>query len=561
VKRTMVVVWVVCVLVVISLAAFATSEGVLDELELVDWTDLPGGTSWYSGGVATAVVMDWYAQQGYPGLVPDVDRDGSINRGDVIALASDLGWRMAADLEPIVDPLLVDVLARHVISVYPDEFLLRIYDPSFPQEFHAQMGHAFDPLGYPGLDIEIAAEPTHDDVVFWLENQTPGIAGVGMRGGDNRFAVTRSFSCMGTDEGRPLDLVNTDPYRFEDGRVWNTVLRFQGGLWEFACPAWIPFETLIVLIPLQAEMTVAHSDHEDGESGSESGGSIPPDFGEPSSAPGGGQTSGSDSDRSADLQIEMKFDTPVAVGTRTRYLLYLWNNGPDAAQNVAIRVKYPSEVRYLDSAPVADTGSLSMSQNQTLTIWRMDSFAVTPESVVGQLGAEICALHVEFDPSLCGSTVALEYGIASDTPDPDLQNNSGSLQVSVLPCDPPAPAPPAGKPNLWVTNVSGCWRWSQGGDERVIATVTGVVHNGGQATASNVRARVTAAGRSRTVAVGTIAAGGRKSISATIDIGPYDSVGWPFPTSITADPFDQIDEADESNNTTASSIPEGAECG
>ena len=125
----------------------------------------------------------------------------------------------------------------------------------------------------------------------------------------------------------------------------------------------------------------------------------------------------------------------------------------------------------------------------------------------------------------------------------------------------PEPDPgPGAQPNLWVTGMTGCWAWSGGGQENVIATVTGVVHNGGQASASNVMARVTAGGYSQTVSVGTLAAGSQRSVSATIDIGPYDSVSWPVQTSITADPSGAIAEADESNNTTDSSFPETSDC-
>ncbi|MCK5247596.1 hypothetical protein KAR02_11880, partial [Candidatus Bipolaricaulota bacterium] len=125
----------------------------------------------------------------------------------------------------------------------------------------------------------------------------------------------------------------------------------------------------------------------------------------------------------------------------------------------------------------------------------------------------------------------------------------------------PEPDPePTLLPNLWVTGMTGCWTWSSGGDEHVMATVTGIVHNGGQADAANVRATITAGGKSTTVSAGTISAGGQTTVSATIDVGAYDSVSWPIPTSIEADPYHAITEADESNNTTNSSFPESSEC-
>ena len=129
------------------------------------------------------------------------------------------------------------------------------------------------------------------------------------------------------------------------------------------------------------------------------------------------------------------------------------------------------------------------------------------------------------------------------------------------PFDPGDPDPdPALLPNLWVTNMTGCWSWSNDSREHVVATVTGVVHNGGQASASGVQARITAGGRSTTVPVGTIAAGGQKIVTATIDVGSIDVVGWPVSTSITADPSNAIAEADESNNTTDSAFPQSSDC-
>ena len=154
----------------------------------------------------------------------------------------------------------------------------------------------------------------------------------------------------------------------------------------------------------------------------------------------------------------------------------------------------------------------------------------------------------------------------------DCRNRGGQYQgdgvaCSSVTCDggesepDPEPDPqPTLLPNLWVTGMTGCWTWSSGGDEHVIATVTGIVHNGGQADASNVRARVTAGGKSTTVTVGSISAGGQKTVSATIDVGAYDTTSWPVSTSITADPLHQITEADESNNTTNSSFPQSSDC-
>ena len=118
--------------------------------------------------------------------------------------------------------------------------------------------------------------------------------------------------------------------------------------------------------------------------------------------------------------------------------------------------------------------------------------------------------------------------------------------------------PSGGLPNLWVTNVGGGWTWSDDGREHAIATAGGTIHNGGQATAVDVRAKIKVGGRSKTVTVGTLSPGQQKSVTATFDLGSYDSVSWPVKVTVTADPTNSIAEADESNNETKSAIPRGS---
>jgi len=57
--------------------------------------------------------------------------------------------------------------------------------------------------------------------------------------------------------------------------------------------------------------------------------------------------------------------------------------------------------------------------------------------------------------------------------------------------------------------------------------------------------------------LGTIPAGEQRRVWANLDVDPAT---WPWPIRVTADPCDKIDEADESNNTTESSIPQEGEC-
>ena len=170
-----------------------------------------------------------------------------------------------------------------------------------------------------------------------------------------------------------------------------------------------------------------------------------------------------------------------------------------------------------------------------------------------------------------GKSVVIVYGLGQPIagpyyllPDQDLcdgadEPSGGSTDGGYV-TNPEPPADPKRLPNLWVTDMTGCWRWSHDGYERVIATVTGIVHNGGQDTATNVQVKVTANGKSQYVFAGTIQAGGQKTVTATFDVGGADSTSWPVQTSITADPYRQIDEADETNNTTESAFSRADEC-
>ncbi len=421
---------------------------------------------------------------------------------------------MGAEVEPIVDPQLVDVLSRYVTERCPDEFALYIYDRSSPQEYRAHMGRPFEPAIYDGIDIEILDEPSHDDLVRHLEEGRSGIVGAGAMPDDNRFAVTRSFSAAATAGGWPVDLVSTDPDRFGSGAVWETVIREQDGLWGFPCPEWTPFETMIILVPAEEVSTA-------GTTGVPGGQSIPGD--EAAGTPSGeGDAASTDSGEGADLEIEMRFDAPVAAGSEERHLLYIWNNGPGIARGAQVDLWYPDTVGYVSSSEGTFYPGYGLveSEQRLVTAWQLGDLFVNPSAVVGYLGAEIISVRLSFDPSLCGETVAFVYEIRGDTPDPNMSNNAGVLRVPVLPCG-EVSEPEGAKPNLWVTDVSGCWkltgRWeiTETGDEGQIcaATVFGIVHNGGQADAESVQVWISACGDRRLVSVGTIPAGGEKDSS------------------------------------------------
>jgi hypothetical protein len=72
---------------------------------------------------------------------------------------------------------------------------------------------------------------------------------------------------------------------------------------------------------------------------------------------------------------------------------------------------------------------------------------------------------------------------------------------------------------------------------------------------------VTANGVSATLTIAIFPAGTTAFvIFRELDLGPYDTMSWPIQTSITADPYNQITEADETNYSTNSAILKSSTC-
>ncbi|MCK5827973.1 hypothetical protein KAH43_05540 [Candidatus Bipolaricaulota bacterium] len=588
----------------------------LEDVHLVSWDDLPEGYPSHTGPVSAAIIMAWHASHGYPQLLPDLNQDGSIDEDDTVLLAQEFTEQMVPDtVDGIYAPTVIDVLASHVGARYPDEFTMLIYDLSFPQEYHDRKGHPFELWRYPWIGIELLEDPSHENYTHHLEQQEPGIVGYGYEPEVNQFSVSRSFNAHEGPEGWPVDLVNTDRVGLGPESVWETALSWESNHWWFVSPEWIPFEIFIVLLPNNPTLgsSVPGDDPNETPPGgsSDSSGGDPaeptPPGGSTSSSSGGDSTSpepppgswddgsndvgtpggdsGSESSESADVLIEMirvgmgyNPRVDAAPGDQVLYNLYVWQLGPDVPRNIVAELRIPTgmSLDWIEGNPTYDwrEGNPILgatSPENRIIRWEIDEMELqqaTP-GVPGTRGVDLWLqwLQVTVEETACGP-LQFTYNVSSTTPDPDLSYNVGSLTAMIGPCDPESepegetgedPAPTT-LPNLWVTNVTGCWDWSDDGQEHVIATVTGIIHNGGKATASGVRARVTAGCISDTVYVGTILAGSQKTVSATLDIGAYDGVSWPVPTSITADPSDTVDEADESNNTTSSSFPESSEC-
>ncbi|MCK5247211.1 hypothetical protein KAR02_09945, partial [Candidatus Bipolaricaulota bacterium] len=149
-----------------SAAILATGNEpfVLDELHLIHWEDVPEGKPSYTGPVSAAVLMAWYAEHGYPELLPDLNEDGRIDEEDTILLAREFGDQMGAGTidDQLADPFIAYPLARYVAERYPNEFRMLIYDDSFPEEVERDLGQTFNPDEIPGIVLEVLEDPFYE---------------------------------------------------------------------------------------------------------------------------------------------------------------------------------------------------------------------------------------------------------------------------------------------------------------------------------------------------------------------------------------------------------------
>ena len=239
----------------VFLAAFMTwgaEPFVLEELHLVHWEQVPEGRPSFTGPVSAAVLMAWHAEHGYPDLLPDLNGDGRTDEEDTILLARDFGEEMGGAIidDRLADPFIVYPLARYVAERYPDEFRMLIYDESFPEEVVQDLGQPFSPTDVPGIVLDVLEDPFYELYIFHLEELRPGIVGIGSDMPEwNDFTVSRSYIPEELPAGMPVDLVSTGFEQFVPEPVWETIMRLEPERWGFLTPEWIPFETLIILIP------------------------------------------------------------------------------------------------------------------------------------------------------------------------------------------------------------------------------------------------------------------------------------------------------------------------
>ena len=145
----------VCPLIVYGITA-SSAAYIVPHLVLISQTSERNWAGGFNTSESAATVLTWFANHGYPRLLTDLNKDGTINELDTTDLTNLLAKRMEADVkESSRDPRLVMELVRYVSKEYPREFNLEIYNINFLQEYQEILGKAFEVTDFPNIMIQL----------------------------------------------------------------------------------------------------------------------------------------------------------------------------------------------------------------------------------------------------------------------------------------------------------------------------------------------------------------------------------------------------------------------
>jgi hypothetical protein len=248
-------------LVALAVAAPAQEGGLLgyvrDDLELISQQSLPTWSARWTGPIEAATILAWMAENGYGQFVRDLNGDGTIDEQDTILLADDLG-RLLMFTETqrgTTDARLVLGLAQYVAGLYPDEFVIKIYDLGFPSELLAEGLGAYSPTMVPGILLEVKSQEPN---IAAYEAEMDGAEGVilglnAIAGENNTYLAGRSYLFESTTEGTtPIDLASPEEDRWTEGfqgQVLETVGRMTDRFELDYHGQWTPVEFMLALSP------------------------------------------------------------------------------------------------------------------------------------------------------------------------------------------------------------------------------------------------------------------------------------------------------------------------
>lgn len=232
----------------------------LADLELVSHEALPEATIAHRGPACAAIVMAWLAQHGYPALLPDLNEDGVVDEEDTLLLAARFAREMGVTPDrAALDPRLMDAVARYVSDLYPQEFVLKLWDDTFAAEYETVFHRPFSPSAYPLITIEERPNASHADYRGELLAGEGVLVGLGKEQEANTFFVGRSFAMEEDRDGWPIDVVDTSDDPTVAGiqaQVFPThMVTGPERWWLVRYAGWMPLEFMLSLSPIHTPDT------------------------------------------------------------------------------------------------------------------------------------------------------------------------------------------------------------------------------------------------------------------------------------------------------------------
>lgn len=248
-------------MVALSVTAWAQDavlEGyVRDDLQLISQQSLPTWSARWTGPIEAATILAWLADHGYGQFVRDYNGDGVVDEQDTIRLADDLGRMLMATetRRGTTDARLVLGLAQYVASLYPGQFVLKIYDVSFPDEVAAEGLGPYSPIMVPGITLELKEEPNINAYEVEMASAEGVILGLlTAADANNTYLAGRSFLYARTSEGfTPIDLALSEEDRWlagVQGQVLQTVGVMNDAFFLDFRGQWTPVEFMLALSPI-----------------------------------------------------------------------------------------------------------------------------------------------------------------------------------------------------------------------------------------------------------------------------------------------------------------------
>lgn len=497
----------------------------LRDLQLISHQEVLEGTLAYTGPTCSAIVLAWFAEHGFPALLPDLTGDGVVDEQDTIKLAEELAPEMGVEPDQgALDPRLVDALARYVADRYPDQFLIKIYDDTFREEYQAALGRPFDPSLYPHISFELNLNATHADYTRELLAAEGVILGLGQERERNRFFVGRSFRFQEQPEGWPIDMVDTsdDPSQPDlQGQVYPTYMR-EGELhWVVAYGGWQPLEFMLALSPTQE-----------------------PELGEGEylcAANAFGYDVVTVETEFGSFQVE---ECAVHDGDRDLYI-YTVRNIDFLHQGCGLCEFYLPNT---SGIPTLDQWG---PPGWLVNVWDPAGWSWTaPLGSCGIMPGESAVFGFAVPAP---TTDVVRPAMVSSCPDPYVFALQRLLRIKF---NTTGPQVEEGCPDLRILRTRGCWYISP--RQRPVVRVEVWFENAGTETAYGVEVCVTADGTSATAFAGTVLPGATKHVTVEVTL-PYGRVP-PYSVTVEVDCEDDVEECDETNNTAWLTVTRGNPC-